>query len=63
MLPETIAALTVFAVVALVIFIRYATQYSPESALRRWVTRVAVAAITLWLVRYAKCFCNGVSPT
>lgn len=48
-LPSTVVSLVVFGLVATVIWIRYATQYSPESPVRLWATRVAVAVILLWL--------------
>jgi hypothetical protein len=41
-------SLMVFAVVAAAIVIRNATKYSPESPLRLWTTRLAVAAIVFW---------------
>ncbi len=49
MFGSTIAALIVFGVVVVAIFIRDGTKYSPESLTRLWATRRAVASIILWL--------------
>jgi hypothetical protein len=48
MFTATVVTLAVFGVVVVVMVIRDATQYSPESPVRLWATRVAVATIMLW---------------
>ena len=50
MFPSIVVSLSVAGMVVAALWVRYATQYSPESALRLWVTRLAVAAVLLWLV-------------
>lgn len=48
MLTTILVTLFVFTTVVVVMVIRDATQYSPESRLRLWATRTAVATIILW---------------
>lgn len=48
MLAMTYGTLLVLMVVLAAIAIRYATEYTPESPLRLWATRVAVITIILW---------------
>lgn len=48
MLTATLVTLVVLSIVVVVMVIRYATKYSPESPVRLWATRVAVATIMLW---------------
>jgi len=48
MFPATFFTLVVLGVVVCALLIRYVTEYSPESPVRRWATRGAVAAISLW---------------
>jgi anaerobic C4-dicarboxylate transporter len=48
LLTTILITLFVFSTVVVVIVIRDATQYSPESRLRLWATRTAVAVIILW---------------
>jgi len=49
MLTATVTSLLVLGIVVVVIVIRASTDYSPESPIRVWATRLAVATIILWL--------------
>jgi len=48
LLSTILITLFVFSTVVVVMVIRDATQYSPESRLRLWATRIAVAVIIFW---------------
>ena len=43
-----VGTLLVLSIVAATIVIRYATDYTPDSLVRVWATRVAVITIILW---------------
>jgi hypothetical protein len=43
-----VSTLVVLTVVLVAIAVRSATEYSPGSSARLWITRIAVAAIILW---------------
>jgi len=49
MLTATVTSLIVFGIVVVVIVIRASTDYTPDSPIRVWATRLAVATIILWL--------------
>jgi len=49
MLTATVTSLLVLGIVVVVIVIRASTDYTPESPIRLWATRLAVATIILWL--------------
>lgn len=44
----SVSTLVVLTVVVVAIAVRSATDYSPGSSVRVWVTRIAVAVIILW---------------
>jgi hypothetical protein len=50
-LASTAITLVVLGIVLVAILTRAATEYSPESPIRLWVTRLAVAATVMWLAR------------
>lgn len=48
LLTMGVSTLVVLTVVLVAIAVRSATEYSPGSSVRLWITRIAVAAIILW---------------
>jgi len=50
-LASTAITLVVLGIVVVAIVTRTTTEYSPKAPIRLWVTRLAAAAIVLWLAR------------